>query len=195
MGVPLFKHTMITFAAVFLLKVAWKWSGYVNIDPAQVLNLVQEVVYLVSSPSPLTLYWEGWMPRLPLSPHILPWSRVLTNQQMRSVNVNRRHLVYHIANGLASNVEKFRKRIPCTASPLHPGEDGSSQLASSANSQYAGVFDDVVVGDGLSFAMDDWLFPTSLDGFSGYQTEGMAGGLWSEVQSGMEGNSSISGNW
>ena len=163
MGIPLFKHTMITFAAVFLLKVAWKWSSYLNIDPVHVLNLVQEVVNL-----------------------------------MRSTNLNRRHLVYHIANGLAENVEKFRRRFPRSVASLaqQPDEDESSgHVGSSAGSQYAELFDDFMVGDGLSFAMDDWLVPTSLDGFSNYQQEGQSSNLWNEVQSGISGNSNIGGTW
>ncbi len=161
MGVPLFKHTMITFAAVFLLKVAWKWSSYLNIDPSQVLNLVQEVVNL-----------------------------------MRSANVNRRHLVYHIANGLAKNVDKFRKRIPCAAAPSMQSEaHRSSHLSPATDSRYVEVFDDFVVGDGLSFAMDDWLFPTELDGFSGYQQEALSSGIWNEGNGQISGNSGMGGNW
>lgn len=49
-GVPLFTHTMIAFSAVFLLKVAWKWSStYLYIDERQVLDLVQQVINTMSS--------------------------------------------------------------------------------------------------------------------------------------------------
>ncbi|EXJ74986.1 uncharacterized protein A1O5_01682 [Cladophialophora psammophila CBS 110553] len=48
--VTLFKHTMIAFAAVFLLKVVWSWnSASLNIERRQVLDLVQAVVDLMSS--------------------------------------------------------------------------------------------------------------------------------------------------
>ncbi|OQU94481.1 Fungal Zn2-Cys6 binuclear cluster domain-containing protein [Cladophialophora immunda] len=47
--VTLFKHTMVAFAAVFLLKVVWSWnSASLNIDRRQVLELVQAVVDLLS---------------------------------------------------------------------------------------------------------------------------------------------------
>lgn len=45
-GVPLFKHTMITFSAVFLLKVSWNWSSLLNVDKRQVLDMVQAVIDL-----------------------------------------------------------------------------------------------------------------------------------------------------
>lgn len=49
-GVPLFTHTMVAFAAVFLLKVAWMWdSSLLNIDPRQLQDLVQSVVNVMSS--------------------------------------------------------------------------------------------------------------------------------------------------
>jgi hypothetical protein len=45
----LFKHTMIAFSAVFLLKVAWNWSSVsLNIDKRQVLDLVRAVVEMMS---------------------------------------------------------------------------------------------------------------------------------------------------
>ncbi|KIW82266.1 hypothetical protein Z517_05293 [Fonsecaea pedrosoi CBS 271.37] len=48
--VTLFKHTMIAFAAVFLLKVVWSWnSAALNIERRQVLDLVQAVVDLMSN--------------------------------------------------------------------------------------------------------------------------------------------------
>jgi hypothetical protein len=49
-GVPLFTHTMIAFSAVFLLKVAWKWSAaLLNIDVHQVHDLVQSIIDLMSN--------------------------------------------------------------------------------------------------------------------------------------------------
>jgi hypothetical protein len=48
-GVPLFTHTMVAFSALFLLKVAWKWSSaFLNIDQRQVLGLVHNVIDIMS---------------------------------------------------------------------------------------------------------------------------------------------------
>lgn len=48
-GVPLFTHTMVAFSAVFLLKVAWKWSSAsLNIDRRQVISLVENVIGIMS---------------------------------------------------------------------------------------------------------------------------------------------------
>lgn len=48
-GVPIFTHTMITFSAVFLLKVAVTWNGeYLSIDTRQVRHLVEQVIELMS---------------------------------------------------------------------------------------------------------------------------------------------------
>ncbi|RFU30115.1 hypothetical protein B7463_g6209, partial [Scytalidium lignicola] len=48
-GVPLFTHTMVAFSAVFLLKVAGKWSSAsLNIDRRQVVGLVQNIVDVMS---------------------------------------------------------------------------------------------------------------------------------------------------
>ena len=47
-GVPIFTHTMVTFSALFLLKVAVNWnSAYFSIDGRQVRRLVQRVVDLM----------------------------------------------------------------------------------------------------------------------------------------------------
>lgn len=51
-GVPIFTHTMVTFSAVFLLKVAVNWnSAYLNIDGRQVRQLVERVIALLNSVS------------------------------------------------------------------------------------------------------------------------------------------------
>ena len=49
-GVPLFTHTMVTFSAVFLLKVAVNWnsSAYLNVDAYQVQHLVEKVIDLLT---------------------------------------------------------------------------------------------------------------------------------------------------
>ncbi|CRG92587.1 Transcriptional activator of proteases prtT [Talaromyces islandicus] len=78
-GVPIFTHTMVTFSAVFLLKVAVNWnSAYLNIDGRQVRHTVQRVIELMTCVSAgdrhLTRHiarglskmldrfnaWEGW---------------------------------------------------------------------------------------------------------------------------------------
>lgn len=161
-GMPLFKHTMITFSAVFLLKVAWKWSDFVNIDPAQVLGLVQEVVNL-----------------------------------MKSVTVSRRHLVYHITNGLAESIEKFRKRMPPVASrpDLFPPNDippPHSQLTPDAQS--ADVFPDFIIGDGLDFDADGWLFPSSLDVFWTDQQPGPEN-VWNGTESVISSVPAMGSHW
>lgn len=48
-GVPIFTHTMVTFSAVFLLKVAANWNtAYLNIDGRQVRRLVERVIELMT---------------------------------------------------------------------------------------------------------------------------------------------------
>lgn len=48
-GVPIFTHTMVTFSAVFLLKVAVNWnSAYLCINGRQVRRLVQRVIELMN---------------------------------------------------------------------------------------------------------------------------------------------------
>lgn len=48
-GVPIFTHTMVTFSAVFLLKVAINWnSAYLSIDAGQVRRLVERVIELMN---------------------------------------------------------------------------------------------------------------------------------------------------
>ncbi|CEL07524.1 hypothetical protein BJX68DRAFT_234646 [Aspergillus pseudodeflectus] len=48
-GVPIFTHTMVTFSAVFLLKVAVNWnSAYLSLDSAQVRGLVERVIDLLN---------------------------------------------------------------------------------------------------------------------------------------------------
>ncbi|KAL1969597.1 hypothetical protein VTN77DRAFT_8150 [Rasamsonia byssochlamydoides] len=78
-GVPIFTHTMVTFSAVFLLKVAVNWnSAYLNIDGRQVRHTVERVIELLNCVSAgerhLTRHiarglgkmlerfnaWEGW---------------------------------------------------------------------------------------------------------------------------------------
>jgi hypothetical protein len=78
-GVPIFTHTMVTFSAVFLLKVAANWnSAYLNIDGRQVRRTVERVIELLNCVSAgerhLTRHiarglgkmlerfnaWEGW---------------------------------------------------------------------------------------------------------------------------------------
>jgi hypothetical protein len=78
-GVPIFTHTMVTFSAVFLLKVAVNWnSAYLNIDGRQVRHTVERVIDLMNCVSAgdrhLTRHiarglskmldrfnaWEGW---------------------------------------------------------------------------------------------------------------------------------------
>lgn len=51
-GVPIFTLTMVTFSAVFLLKVAVIWTTEcLNIDPRQVQHLVERVIELMTSVS------------------------------------------------------------------------------------------------------------------------------------------------
>ncbi|KKK24964.1 hypothetical protein ARAM_003299 [Aspergillus rambellii] len=48
-GVPIFTHTMVTFSAVFLLKVAVNWnSAYLSLDRRQVRGLVERVIALLT---------------------------------------------------------------------------------------------------------------------------------------------------
>ncbi|KAL3482338.1 hypothetical protein BJX99DRAFT_216848 [Aspergillus californicus] len=48
-GVPIFTHTMVTFSAVFLLKVAVNWnSAYLSLDSGQVRSLVERVIELLN---------------------------------------------------------------------------------------------------------------------------------------------------
>ncbi|KAJ5434358.1 Transcription factor [Penicillium cf. griseofulvum] len=48
-GVPIFTHTMVTFSAVFLLKVAINWNtAYLSINPRQVRRLVERVIELMN---------------------------------------------------------------------------------------------------------------------------------------------------
>ncbi|OJI99948.1 hypothetical protein ASPVEDRAFT_164251 [Aspergillus versicolor CBS 583.65] len=48
-GVPIFTHTMVTFSAVFLLKVAVNWnSAYLSLDSGQVRSLVERVIDLLN---------------------------------------------------------------------------------------------------------------------------------------------------
>ena len=48
-GVPIFTHTMVTFSAVFLLKVAVNWnSAYLSLDGRQVRRLVERVIELLN---------------------------------------------------------------------------------------------------------------------------------------------------
>ena len=48
-GVPIFTHTMVTFSAVFLLKVAVNWnSAYLSLDGRQVRHLVERVIELMN---------------------------------------------------------------------------------------------------------------------------------------------------
>ncbi|KAJ5155870.1 hypothetical protein N7492_008673 [Penicillium capsulatum] len=48
-GVPIFTHTMVTFSAVFLLKVAINWnSAYLSINARQVRGLVERVIELMN---------------------------------------------------------------------------------------------------------------------------------------------------
>lgn len=47
-GVPLYLHTMITYATVFLLKVQQKWSGaQIGIDLIQIQDLVSRIINLL----------------------------------------------------------------------------------------------------------------------------------------------------
>ncbi|KAH8695498.1 putative C6 transcription factor [Talaromyces proteolyticus] len=83
-GVPIFTHTMVTFSAVFLLKVAVNWnSAYLNIDGRQVRHTVERVIELMTCVSAgdrhLTRHiarglskmldrfnaWEGWYANQP----------------------------------------------------------------------------------------------------------------------------------
>ncbi|KAE8381029.1 hypothetical protein BDV26DRAFT_256354 [Aspergillus bertholletiae] len=48
-GVPIFTHTMVTFSAVFLLKVAVNWnSAYLTLDGREVRRLVERVIELLN---------------------------------------------------------------------------------------------------------------------------------------------------
>ncbi|KAL5000274.1 transcriptional activator of proteases prtT [Aspergillus recurvatus] len=48
-GVPIFTHTMVTFSALFLLKVAVNWnSAYLSLDSGLVRSLVERVIELLN---------------------------------------------------------------------------------------------------------------------------------------------------
>ncbi|KAJ5174636.1 Transcriptional activator of proteases prtT, partial [Penicillium canariense] len=48
-GVPIFTHTMVTFSAVFLLKVAINWNtAYLSINAGEVRRLVERVIELMN---------------------------------------------------------------------------------------------------------------------------------------------------
>ncbi|KAJ5492940.1 Transcriptional activator of proteases prtT [Penicillium diatomitis] len=48
-GVPIFTHTMVTFSAVFLIKVAINWNtAYLSIDAQQVRRVVERVIELMN---------------------------------------------------------------------------------------------------------------------------------------------------
>lgn len=48
-GVPIFTHTMVTFSAVFLLKVAINWNtAYLSINSRQVRRIVERVIELMN---------------------------------------------------------------------------------------------------------------------------------------------------
>lgn len=165
-GVPLFKHTMITFAAVFLLRVAWKWREHLLIDAHQVSKLVQSII-----------------------------------EVMRSVDVNRRHILWRLTNGLSDNLAKFRNALahgadqrnqlqPLQAAPNYTYTENvasssvSHSLAATQmpvhqslmDAQARDIFDDLFAADGLSFAADEWLFAPSYDGFVSEQDV-----LWQDV--------------
>jgi hypothetical protein len=151
-GVPLFKHTMITFAAVFLLRVAWKWRTHLLVDPQQVITLVQSIV-----------------------------------EVMRSVDVNRRHLLWRLATGLADNLNKLKIELARQASSTLPqsqtimqqyvaADDASMRILPQTvavaqgtphqpytHAQARDIFDDLFAADGLSFAADEWLFTAPYD--------------------------------
>jgi hypothetical protein len=158
-GVPLFKHTMISFAAVFLLRVAWKWRAHLLVDPQQVSTLVQSLVDV-----------------------------------MRSVDVNRRHLLWRLANGLADNLAKLKHELARedTSSMHHQGPlvlqqymTADSEALRPVSQTMAGaqemerptytdvvardIFDDLFAADGLSFAADEWLFTAPYDAYSSAQ--------------------------
>jgi len=159
-GVPLFKHTMMTFAAVFLLRVAWKWNAFLNINTNQVLTLVQAIVDL-----------------------------------MRSVQVNKRHLVWRLANGLADNLTKLKEALATqsdTSPPSHAagvhgntntmhrrqtpraplqidaGQQQWQQQQIFSDTQTRDIFDDMFMADGLSFAADEWLFTAPYENSMSY---------------------------
>lgn len=140
-GVPLFKHTMFTFSAVFLLKACSQWNHHLHIDQVQAFDLVQNVVTL-----------------------------------LRSASVNRKHLVYHIANGLGEAVRRFRARASLDAQPgeislvATPANNADSPLML-ANPQAPDLFDDFGIVDGLNLAANDWLLYGSLDTYSSYSHE------------------------
>jgi hypothetical protein len=156
-GLPLFKHTMLTFAAVFLLKVSCQWSHRLHIDHQQVLDLIQGLVDLV-----------------------------------RGLSINRRHLMFHIVNGLAETVQRIRTKAVQDARETQPPADSiflgpiaatnavsrSGDLPLShqqpppshtpLDPHLANLFDDFAVVDGLNLAPNDWLFYSSLDVDSNY---------------------------
>ena len=165
-GVPLFKHAMFTFSAVFLLKVSCQWNSVLYIDQAQALDLIQSVVDLT-----------------------------------RGFSINRRHLVYHITNGLAKAVQRIRGKAIITRDAdarqqnhqqhQHTTESSASfnaapAVASNSNdashqqqhqqllppsaslvdSHIADLFDDFAVADGLNIAANNWLSYVSMDAYS-----------------------------
>ena len=48
-GVPHYFHTMYTFAAVFLLKIATRYTEHVTVDVDSVLEIVYKIVHLFES--------------------------------------------------------------------------------------------------------------------------------------------------
>ncbi|KAK9243156.1 hypothetical protein V1506DRAFT_545364 [Lipomyces tetrasporus] len=49
-GVNLYTHAMVAFSTVFLLKIAWNWKATsLNVDQAQVYDLVERIITLMSS--------------------------------------------------------------------------------------------------------------------------------------------------
>lgn len=107
-GVPIFTHTMVTFSAVFLLKVAVNWnSAYLNIDGQQVRHTVERVIELMNCVSAgerhLTRHiarglgkmldrfnaWEGWYANQQNQHRHLSHENMHSHRKSTSLPVNR----------------------------------------------------------------------------------------------------------
>ncbi|ETI29231.1 hypothetical protein G647_01684 [Cladophialophora carrionii CBS 160.54] len=169
-GVPLFKHAMFTFSAVFLLKVSCQWNAALYIDQAQVLDLVQSVVDLTRSFS---------INRRHLVYHITKGLAEAVQRIRGKAIISRdadahqqNHPQSHNATGLSASFiaaplvatngngtshpqqqqQQNPQRLPPSYSPVDP--------------HLADLFDEFAVADGLNIAANNWLSYVSMDAYS-----------------------------
>lgn len=117
-GMPLYKHALLTFCAALLLKAASRWDKYITIDSWQVIDVVERSVQLFTA-----------------------------------VRANRRHIIWHIGNGLTKALQQARGSL-----------EGRSQSIEIDQITLDFLNDDLVV-DGFNFASSQWIMPT-MDGNS-----------------------------